>query len=64
MKGRDKRRRAKERQQRNIVTVTGAEGRRCKVLVAIVDETNCRAERRFQQAQQPNNCEGCEHLTC
>ena len=56
MKGRDKRRKAKERKELNRKPETLFA---CQVLNGLADETTCRAEQRFQKSMNPNGCKGC-----
>lgn len=58
MKSRDKRRRVKARQ----TGIPLDRLRRCKVMTALVDETNCNAEQRIQKCQPVNGCAECSHL--
>lgn len=55
MKGRDRRKRAKERKEKNKPEKLIS----CLVLQGLADESTCRAEQRFQKSMNPNGCTGC-----
>jgi hypothetical protein len=71
MKGRDKRRRAVSRTKSGRLQAKPSKAakesmaslRRCKVLVALIDESTCMAEQRFNQAARPNvRCDDCQYF--